>query len=400
MLKCYLLNKIIVMEKKIVLLVFLFSVLVGCDSGVGDSPIPEDRITLTELDKEVGLQRLITSFQGGVRGAANLNHVPSIFDRVNWSKVRKMIQPSLNRTAYAAAAWGIDESGLRYLENLVVVERDKRQYGYIVKYSPTENWLSTFSLKRDIDKFNGKIEIFDLNYNKIGNIEINNNDDLSIRSSSDCETVLEVTYWETISFEDGSWVLTNLEWTETEYCYSEADNESGWNGDNYEGDSLEPNDDGGNPGIPFIEPEIEDLVDQDQFIKEDYQRSSMSKKISQSLNYIRYARKNNKVVDLNKAFTNIPQRASNGFPFESFSGFIKLNNRTIHITLTEFPLDSDYRVFQNSIGEIKDVMVNGELHYNIRYNRVCSGCAVPLGAFLIQVPASDYQVIIDFLDGK
>lgn len=47
--------------------------------------------------------------------------------------------------------------------------------------------------------------------------------------------------------------INGIYWTETEYCYTESDSESGWNGDDYEGDSLEPSE-GGDPGFPLVEP--------------------------------------------------------------------------------------------------------------------------------------------------
>lgn len=75
------------------------------------------------------------------------------------------------------------------------------------------------------------------------------------RSETTCTT--DIIYEWTEVCAGGTCGISEIHWTEVEYCYTTTDGDSGWNGDNYEGDNIEPL--GDDPGIPFYEPEpIED----------------------------------------------------------------------------------------------------------------------------------------------
>ena len=143
---------------------------------------------------------------------------------------------------------------------------------------------------------------------------------------------------------------------------------------------------------------------QTTFAIKDYTKISNNERTSHLLNFIRYSRKNSINVDLSKIFTNIPSGtsgfASAGWPFDTFRGSIILGGNIIEVTLLEFPLDTDYHVFSSSIADSPDVYPNNIHHVNFVFNRDCGGCTIPLRSLLIQVKATDYQKIRNFLDGK
>lgn len=80
----------------------------------------------------------------------------------------------MQRTAYAAGVWGTNLLGQRYLENLILVKRENKEYGYVIRYTPIAGWFDSHSITTNMDQYQGKIEIFNTEGTKIGNIEPDN----------------------------------------------------------------------------------------------------------------------------------------------------------------------------------------------------------------------------------
>ncbi|WP_339699841.1 hypothetical protein [uncultured Roseivirga sp.] len=232
----------------ICLLLILF--ISACQNDTDKIPaLPEN--DLTSLGNEPLLQQLLSELREDKKGSSAVDDPNSILKTVDWGKVRKLTQPSLDRTAYSAGAWQYGPTGV-YLNNLVLVKRGEKNYTYIIRYTPYDQSTTQYSLT----DFKGTIEVFDIEGNKMANMVEEEKGIGSIKSETTCFTEIHYT-WTQVCSNGSCGDITQIEWTEVEYCYSTPDGDggNGWNGDNYEGDGLEPLDDGGGTGIPVYEPD-------------------------------------------------------------------------------------------------------------------------------------------------
>lgn len=237
-------------------LLIILSLLASCQIDTDENPA-QTKTKLTSLEKEPVLQQLLSKLREDRKGSAALNNSSSVLDAFDWTKIQKLEQPNLDRTAFSAAAWKYDQ-GMVYLENLIIVKRGNNSHSYIIRYVSNDQ----SSIKQSLKNFKGKIEVFDLKGNKLANmVNKENKDSLSERSEITC--IPDIIYEWTEVCIGGSCEISEIYWTEVEYCYGTPSNDGGGDGsgnnDNYEGHNIEPIEGGEGPGIPFYEPDpIED----------------------------------------------------------------------------------------------------------------------------------------------
>ncbi len=203
-----------------------------------------------------------------------------------------------------------------------------------------------------------------------------------------CTTYINYTNWYNSS--DGSYITTTYGSVDVE-CEERTNSAA-------DGDGCGPL--SGEIGLILDLPGLLD-PDMQQAAKIDYTTATKNQRIVAVINYLRYAKKNNKDVNMEDIFSNFPRYGRRGAIYDIFSGGISFDGRVISVSRIEVPfIGSGNHIFKSTYSESKIVYPSIGERVNIIYTRDCGGCSNPEPAFMIQVHPGDKEFILNFLNGN
>lgn len=223
--------------------------------------LPESELTIVSLDSDPKLLDLIfttnikfeetSSFQ--LKGSAN-QETFSIFDNVNWDEVTKVENSEKGFTSYAAYYMD-DKSNER--KNLIIMETQKGNTAFMIKYLGTDEWFAENSIKHNINTFSGTMEI--INRSGIVVAKSKFKDGVSFipqQGTSQCNTWVKVEYEDVWGYYGVDDVYTSVfaSWSVSEYQWCDDPSIPRDNPVEYIARDDEDGNGGGGGDVPISEP--------------------------------------------------------------------------------------------------------------------------------------------------
>ena len=142
--------------KKIYYLLFLLLIFIGCHKEeLNEPPQFKESLKINEPPAENKLEILkFENLPSYIENFDNLNKKEISFGQIDKSKKAFKIKTTTGKVTYTIA---LVNQNRNVYDNLLLLEQDKNQKAYFIRYEPTPEWLSS---SENLDNFSGDVTIF------------------------------------------------------------------------------------------------------------------------------------------------------------------------------------------------------------------------------------------------